>query len=277
MKPTGSDPVGPIRVADGLGLASVALGAPMLISPRRFLVTIGVQPDRNQVAATLGVGVRELIAAGTILGMRHRRVGAWSRVGGDILDLGLLALAFRGRRRDSARVAAAAAAVAAILAADLSTARGLSRAEGTHVDDGSEGHGVGAAHDTGGGPARVRTAVTIRRPADDVRREFRQFAWSGFDPTMLEARGGVRFMPAPGSRGTELHLDHDPRVAGGAFGASAMRLAGRSPDQKINDELRRFKALLETGVEPRSEKTPAGHSAAGQIFQRPGQPLGGRA
>ena len=45
-------------------------------------------------------------------------------------------------------------------------------------------------------------------------------------------------------------------------------------DQKVNDELRRFKAILEAAVDPRSEKTPEGPSAMRQILQRPAQPVG---
>jgi hypothetical protein len=271
---TGADPVGPIRLADGLGVASVALGAPMLINPRRFLAAIGVRSEPRPIAATLAVGVREFVAAGTILGMRHRRIGAWSRVGGDVLDLGLLAMASRTRRRDPARLALATGAVATILATDLLTAVLLSRAEGTHIEEGSTSHGTGAGPDGGGGPARVLTAVTIRRAAEEVRREFRQFDWTAFDPAALETAGEVRFTAAPRDRGTEVHIDHDPAVPGGSVGATALKLAGRSPDQQIHDELRRFKARLETGVEPRSEKTPQGHSALGQILQRPAQPMG---
>jgi hypothetical protein len=43
----------------------------------------------------------------------------------------------------------------------------------------------------------------------------------------------------------------------------------------VNDEPRRFKARLETGVEPRSDKTPEGLSAFRQILQRPAQSAGG--
>jgi len=271
MHPLRSDPVGPIRLADALGVASLALGTPMVTVPRRLLRAIGIRPDAKPVAVTVAVGTREFVAAGTILAMRHRRVGAWSRAYGDLIDLGLLATAFRNRRVNGPRVAGAAATVGSILGLDFLTAVRLSRAEGAHIEAGSSSQGTGALHDTAGGAARVRTAVTIRRPTEYVRDAFRTFGWSAFDPAAVEAAGKVRFTTAPGTRGTEVHIDHDPRVAGGALGATAMKLIGQSHAQKINDELRRFKAVLETGVEPRSEKTPQGNSAFGQVFQRPGQ------
>jgi len=225
----------------------------------------------------MGVGAREFLATVTILGMRHRRVGAWSRVGGDAIDLTLLGIAWRNRRRDATKLLGAIAAVTGILAADLYTAIQLNRAEGAHVSDGADSHGVGVEHETGGSPAQVRTAITVGASLDEVRRAFLAFEWSAFDPAALHDAGELRFVPAPGDRGTEVHLDYDPSVPGGSIGALALKLTGQAPDQKINDELRRFKALLETGVEVRSEKSPEGASALRQMVQRPAQPVGGRA
>jgi len=269
--------IGPVALADGLGWASASLGAPMLLTPRRFLRTIGVRPDGTTVPITAGVGAREFAATATILGMRHRRVGAWSRVGGDMVDLALLAAAFTTKRDDGRRLLGAICLVAAILGADVFTAVRLSRAEGTHIDDGSTSHGTGAPADSGGGPARVRTAITIKASEDDVRRAFREFDWRAFDAAQLERAGDVRFVPAPGGRGVELHVDHDPSAPGGAVGHAVLKLAGRAPDQQINDDFRRFKALIETGVVVRSDKTPEGPSSGRQMLQQPGQPIGGRA
>ena len=266
---------GPVRLADALGWASSALGAPMVLAPRRFLEAIGVDADPPAVAWTRAVGVREHLATVQVVAMRQRRIGMWARVAGDAMDLALLAAAFRDRLEDPARLRGATGLVGALLALDLTAAIGLSRAEGVLTKDGSESAGVGVEHDTGGGPTRVRTAVTIRRPQDDVRRAFATFGWSAFDPAALVAAGDVRFVPAPGERGTELHLDHDPGARGGPLGAAAAKLVGASPDQAIEDELRRFKALVETGVPSRSETSPEGHASIRQILhKRPAQPVG---
>src|SRR5690606_27291215 len=120
----------------------------------------------------------------------------------------------------------------------------------------------------------VRTAVTIRAGEEEVRRAFRVHRWCAFDPVALEASGDVRFVSAPGDRGTEVHLDHEPEARGGAAGAAAAKLLGRAPDQEIHDELRRFKALVETGVVMGSDKSPDGAAARRQIMhkRRPAQP-----
>lgn len=268
--------VGPVRLADALGWGSTLLGAPMTLTPRRFLRAIGVDDDRKAVAWTVFVGVREYLATVNIIANRQRRIGAWSRVAGDSMDMALLLAAYRHKQSDATRLVRAMGAVGTLFAADLFTAVQLSRAEGAHVSDGSTSTGAGADHDTGGGPTRVRTAVTIRRPEEEVRQAFRDFGWSAFDAAALEASGEVRFTPAPGDRGTEVHLDHEPAVRGGAVGATAAKVVGQAPDQQIHDELRRFKSLVETGVVARSEKSPEGASSARQILHKrqPAQPVG---
>jgi hypothetical protein len=263
--------VGPVGLADALGWGSSVLGAPMTVAPRWFLRTIGIDDDAKAVGWTLAVGVREHLATLNIVANRQRRIGMWSRVAGDTMDLALLAQAYRHKRRDAARLQGALGIVGALWALDLYTAVQLTRADGSLVTDGGGSEGQGVQHDTGGSATRVRTAITIRRPEDEVRGAFREFGWSALDPAALEASGAVRFAPAPGDRGTEVHLDHDP---GGGVGAAAAKAVGKAPDQQINDDLRRFKALLETGVLARSETSPEGPSAHRQILHKrqPAQP-----
>lgn len=267
--------VGPVALADALGWGSALLGAPMLLAPRRFLRAIGVRDDAKAVACTIGVGIREQLALLNIIANRQRRIGMWSRAAGDGMDAVLLLAAYRGKPADAGRLRRAIAGAAAFLAVDLATAIAFTRADRAHVEDASASAGVGVRHDTQGGPGRTRTAVTIRRPEEEVRRAFREYDWSAFDPAQLEASGGVRFQPAPGDRGTEIHVD--ARV-GGRLTAAAT-LVGRSPGQRINDELRRFKSLIETGEVARSETSPEGPSSARQILHKrqPAQPMGGRA
>ncbi len=267
--------VGPVRLADALGWGSSALGAPMTLAPRRFLRAIGVADDPKAVAWTLGVGLREHLATLNVIAMRQRRIGIWSRVAGDTMDLTLLAAAYRHKREDRTRLLGAMGVVGGLLVLDTVTAVQLTRADGATVEDGSGSQGVGADHDADGGPLRVRTAVTIRRPEQEVRDALRDFAWSAFDPAALEASGELRILRAPGDRGTEVHLDHEPAPRGGVVGAAAAKLVGKAPDQVIHDELRRFKSLVETGVIARSDTSPEGPSSTRQIMHKrqPAQPV----
>jgi uncharacterized membrane protein len=79
------------------------------------------------------------------------------------------------------------------------------------------------------GPPHVRAAITVGGDPEAVQR-------SWLDLHGADGMGLVRFVPAPGGRGTEIHVDTAADVPGDA----------------VKDELRRFKQLLETGEEVRS-------------------------
>jgi hypothetical protein len=91
-----------------------------------------------------------------------------------------------------------------------------------------------------------------------------QQAWERSEHRIQEAP--VEFKPAPGDRGTEIHvqLGRNP----------VQQLTGVTGRAKIMDSLRRFKALLETGEVPRSDAVPEGELAERMLKQRPAQPLG---
>ena len=52
----------------------------------------------------------------------------------------------------------------------------------------------------------------------------------------------------------------------------ALKLTGDESSAKVKDELRRFKALVETGVIPRADGVPEGELAERKLKQRPAQP-----
>jgi hypothetical protein len=101
-------------------------------------------------------------------------------------------------------------------------------------------------------PSR-KIAVTVRRDRGEVERLWRDRAFH--QPTIHDAQ--VRFVDAPGDRGTEIHVEID----------------GRKAHAKGKDELRRFKALVETGEIPRSDASPDGLGAEQQLDRRPAQPV----
>ena len=76
-----------------------------------------------------------------------------------------------------------------------------------------------------------------------------------------------RFKAAPGGRGTEVIVHMHFRPPAGAVGAGLARLFGEHPDQQLQEDLRRFKQVMETGEIARSE---ASESFLG--MGQPGQP-----
>jgi uncharacterized membrane protein len=117
----------------------------------------------------------------------------------------------------------------------------------------------------------VRAAITVYRPRAEVERLWGD---SEYRPEYIEgADAAVSFKDAPGDRGTEIQVNLDESARGGKLGELVGKLTGSDPLAKVKDDLRRFKAHVETGEIPRSDGTPEGESAERKVKQRPAQPL----
>ena len=116
-----------------------------------------------------------------------------------------------------------------------------------------------------------RAAITINRPREGVKRLWGD---SSYRPDYIdEADAAVTFVEAPGDRGTEIHVDLNETARGGKLGEMVLKLRGKEPLAKVKDDLRRFKAHVETGVIPASEASPEGELAERKLDQRPAQHL----
>jgi len=104
-----------------------------------------------------------------------------------------------------------------------------------------------------------KAAITVNRPPDEVRSLFGDPDWA------REQGAQVSFRPAPGDRGTEIHVEL------GRLGLKD-KLTGGGLAQ-VKNELRRFKQRTETGEVPRSDGTPEGERVERKLKQRPAQPL----
>lgn len=219
-----------------LGWFSIGLGTVQLTAPRALCRLIGGGDPRVMRA----MGVREWIHGTGIL-VRARPTGwVWSRVAGDALDLAALALV---ARHGNKRTALAIANVLPVAAADVFEALHLSKKQGPPQSG-----------------KRIRKAVTIALPRERV-----EAAWDlDYEPQYREA---------PGGRGTEVSVEfvHDPPL--GDVGVLASKVSASDPATRLADELRRFKARLETGEVVRSDATPDGHLLADHLKQRAAQPL----
>jgi len=83
-------------------------------------------------------------------------------------------------------------------------------------------------------------------------------AWRSVEGSEIATAGSVHFVPAPGGRGTEVHVSmkYDPPV--GKVGALVAKALGEAPEWTVREELRRFKQLMETGEIPTTEGQPMG-------------------
>ena len=120
---------------------------------------------------------------------------------------------------------------------------------------------------------RVKAAITVLAPQAEVERRWQElkadeevFRFLGdADPS------SISFTPAPADRGTEIHVDLER--SGGVVAEKVKRLVGAAPEQQADDDLRRFKQVVETGEVVRSDGSPRGADPKQHRAQRPAQPL----
>jgi uncharacterized membrane protein len=115
----------------------------------------------------------------------------------------------------------------------------------------------------------ARSAITINRSQEEIAAR-----WAEAEPPLSDEETEVSYTPAPGGRGTELRVVLAKSAPGGALGQKVAAVIGVDPQRQLDDALRRFKQLLETGEVARSDASPAGTDAPSQRTQRPAEPLG---
>ncbi|ORW31531.1 hypothetical protein AWB91_14640 [Mycobacterium paraense] len=288
--------------------ASFGLGLAELVAPRKVAAVAGVDDTLRSRRVIRALGARECAHGAALLAGSDKLV--WTRVAGDVLDVTLLlagvAARGRGRRR---RGAVAAVVLGGIGAVDLyavlrSTREGGARHAGgarrrtvraavtvqrppeevyrfwrdlenlpsfmhhlQSVTAGSDGRSHWVASAPVGQPVQWDAQITEDRPNQRV-------AWQSLPGSAIDNGGSVEFTPASNGAGTEVRVRIGYQMPGGVVGKAAATLFGESPDQQVNDDLRRFKQILETGQVLRSDGSPEGTAAARQMHQQPAAPNG---
>ena len=86
----------------------------------------------------------------------------------------------------------------------------------------------------------------------------KMISWSSVEGSEVKTRGTVWFENATGGRGGVVRLSMDYEVPGGKLTEFITMFMGEDPDTLMMINLRRLKALLETGVIPTVEGQPSG-------------------
>jgi uncharacterized membrane protein len=283
-------------LATGLGWFSMGLGMAEVAMPGLVARLIGVadSPDTREILRA--AGLRE-IASGLGILTRDRPAGwVWARVGGDVMDLALLGLAFRSRESEPRRLAAATAAVAGVTALDIVAGRRLrlipggrryqyatrtltvnrTPAEVYHFWRELENlpkfmRHLESVRTTAPGRSRWKVkgpaGTTVSWEAEIVEdRPWELIAWRSVPGAFVENGGFVRFRPALDGTATEIkvHLEYHPPA--GRLGSTVAWLFGEEPGQQLQDDLRRFKQVMETGEIARSD------ASEGFLGMKPGRP-----
>ena len=103
-------------------------------------------------------------------------------------------------------------------------------------------------------------------------REGEFIAWRSLPDSEVNVDGFVAFSKATGNRGTLVEAMINFRPPAGAAGRIAARLMGKDPSFMMRNDLRRLKALLETGEIPTTEGQSHGPRSAVAAIARVADP-----
>ena len=251
------------RLAKGLGWFSIGLGLSELIAPGAMADFVGVRNSSGNRSVLRAYGMRE-IAAGIGILMQERPVGwMWARVAGDLLDFGSLAASVGSRASNGGRLAGSMGAVAGVTALDFYCASQLDRLPRSRAEQDQQS--IRASNSA---------VITIDRPADDLYRRLRDFMrtrgeggesrvftsgveitedpagqrlrWRARAMKGIAIAGNVRFEPAQANRGTVVRAELESPSTG-MVARVAGKLLGIAGSELLQNELRKFKQLVETG------------------------------
>ncbi|HEY0404258.1 MAG TPA: SRPBCC family protein [Pyrinomonadaceae bacterium] len=110
--------------------------------------------------------------------------------------------------------------------------------------------------------AKAPAGTTVEWDAEIYNeKENELIAWRSLEGADVDNAGSVRFEAAPeGGTIVRVSLKYDP--PGGIIGSTFAKLFGEEPSQQIEEDLRRFKQVMEAGETPTTEGQSSGRSAS---------------
>jgi uncharacterized membrane protein len=276
------------RLANALGWFSIGLGLAELAAPRALAQLIGVKDEDKTRNVLRGYGMREIAAGIGILSRPQPAGWLWGRVAGDLLDLSSLGSALGSSRSNRVRVGAATAAVIGVTALDIRCALQLQRGSAngasakigdirvtrTIIVNRSPEEVYRFWHDFANLPTFMKHLESVQVTGDN-RSHWKatgpggktvewdaeliddqpnaRIAWRSLEGSDIDNSGFVQFDRAPGGRGTLVRVELRYTPPGGLVSATLAKLFGEEPGQQVDDDLRAFKQVLETGEVVKSD------------------------
>jgi uncharacterized membrane protein len=127
----------------------------------------------------------------------------------------------------------------------------MTHLERVQVMDDRRSHWVAKAPKIAGGSIEWDAEITQDEPNSAI-------AWRSLPGSQVDTRGEIRFITAPGDRGTEVHVTMEYVPPAGKLGHWVATLFGEAPRRQMRDDLRNFKSLMETGEIPSIKGQPQG-------------------
>lgn len=107
--------------------------------------------------------------------------------------------------------------------------------------------------------AKAPAGTTVEWDAQIINeKENELIAWRSLENADVDNAGSVRFLPGPNGRGTEVRVVIDYIPPAGRVGFAIAKLFGREPRQQVEEDLRKFKQLMEAGEIPTTQGQPRG-------------------
>jgi uncharacterized membrane protein len=107
-----------------------------------------------------------------------------------------------------------------------------------------------------------RTVEWEAEITDEIENEL--IAWQSTQRADIENAGSVRFLDAPGGRGTEVKVNLRYEAPGGMVGATFAKIFGEAPEEQVREDLRHFKQIMEVGETPTTAGQPSGAAERGR-------------
>jgi uncharacterized membrane protein len=272
-------------LANFLGFFSLGLGLAQVIAPKTMSRVVGVKKPQAVHCNTMRLcGAREISTGIAILSTNRPAKAVWARVAGDAVDVALLGKTIANPENDRGRTTLALVNVLAVGALDVMCAKQLSSQPRTAATEAADRGILRARRSiTIGRPVEEvygfwrqlenlplfmrhlesveviderRSHWVARGPAgksfewdaeivDD--RPLDRISWRSLPGADVHNAGTVRFVRAPGRRGTEVHVDMEYRPPFGKLGSKIASLWREEPRQQVADDLRHLKQVLEIG------------------------------
>jgi len=270
---------------NGLGWFSIGLGAAEVLAPRTVARLIGLN-GRGKPAVLRTSGLREIAAGIGILSQPQPVGWMWGRVAGDLMDLATLGSAARSDSTNRTRIAAATTAVLGVTALDVFYSRQLTRQTSLFGTDGRARIVRSIMVDRSPDEVyqfwhnfdnmrSILERVESARELDSTRSQWmlktplgktlewtaetiidepgKHIAWRSVGESDIEISGSVWFEKAPADRGTlvRVQIEYGPSIA--ALIGKAGKLFGAGAEDEVENMLRRFKQMIETGEIAKSD------------------------
>jgi len=243
----------------GLSWFSVGIGLGHLIAPKRLarLMGLSARPRTLNLMRALGGA---LVAAGSVAlidAWTGRRFPAKS------------ALTGRKPIRRSMTIARSPAEVYRFWRDFQNLPKFMVHLESVETLDAT--HSYWRARSVGKQTFEWNAEIVEDRPNELIR-------WRTMSSSQVTHEGVVRFVEAPGGRGTEIHVGATYEPPGGPLGRAIALVFGKEPSQQIEGDLRRLKQVMEVGEVIESDASvhrgahPARPSVAPRIRKHGGQP-----